>query len=107
MQKLKGFFFQFHCFSFEQIVSQRVARNLFMVVSHFIVITLNKKTTKLTISAITFIIGIFMLINSQSNITGAIICVTASTNSLSAFLGIMFIVSSIILFATTHSELEK
>jgi len=39
----------------------------------------NKKTTKLTISAISFIIGIFMLINSQSNIAGAVIGVTAST----------------------------
>lgn len=69
---------------------------------------LDKKTIKLTISAISFIIGIFMLINSQSNITGAVIGVTASTNSvLSSFLGIIFIISGVVLFATTYSRLEK
>jgi len=68
----------------------------------------NKKTTKLTISAISFIIGIFMLINSQSNIAGAVIGVTASTNSvLSSFLGIIFIILSIFLLATTISSLEQ
>lgn len=67
-----------------------------------------KKTIMLAISVITFTIGIFMLINSQSNITGAFIGVTASTNSfLSSFLGVIFLIFSIILFATAHSELEK
>lgn len=49
-----------------------------------------------------------MLINSQSNITGAFIGIPASTNSfLNLFFGVIFIISSIILFATAHSELEK
>jgi hypothetical protein len=66
------------------------------------------KTIKLTISIITFVAGIFLLINSQSNITGAVIGISGSVNSiLNSFLGILFIVSSIVLFATTHSELEK
>lgn len=69
---------------------------------------LKKKTIKLTISAVTFLIGIFLLINSQSNITGAIIDVSASANSiLNSFLGVLFIASSIVLFVITHSELEK
>ncbi len=90
------------------IVLQQVARNVFIVAFYFITIMLDKKTTKLTIGVITFIIGIFMLINSQSNITGASIGIAASTNSfLSSFLGVMSIVSSIILFAPTHFGLEK
>ncbi len=69
---------------------------------------IKKKATKLTISAILFLIGIFMLINSQSSITGAFIGVTASASSfLNSFFGFIFIISSIILFATAHSGLEK
>lgn len=69
---------------------------------------LKNKTIKLTIRAVTFLIGIFLLINFQSNITGAVIGVSASTNSiLNSFLGVLFIASSMILFAATHSELEK
>ncbi len=69
---------------------------------------LKKKTIKLTISAITFITGVFLLINTLSNITGAVIGVSASANPiLNSFLGVLFIVSSIVLFATTHFGLEK
>jgi len=69
---------------------------------------LKKKTIKLTISGVMFTTGIFLLINSYSNITGAVIGVSASANSIpNSFLGVLFIVSSIVLFATTHSELEK
>lgn len=68
---------------------------------------LKKQIIKLMISAILFIFGIF-LINSQANITGAFMGVSTSVNSIfSLFLGVLFIVLSIILFATTHSKLEK
>lgn len=69
---------------------------------------LKKKTIRLTISAVTFVMGIFLLINSQSNITGAFIGASASTNSvLSSLLGFLFVISSVVLLATAHSELEK
>lgn len=69
---------------------------------------LKKKVIKLTMSAITFIISIFILTNSQLNITGAVIGISASANSiLNSLLGVLFIVSSIILFATAYSELES
>ncbi len=67
-----------------------------------------KKSVKLTISAILFTVGIFMLVNSQSNITGAFLGVTTLPSSfINSFFGIIFILSSILLFATTHSGLEK
>lgn len=69
---------------------------------------LKRRITKQTISVILFVAGIFLLINSQSNITGEVIRISDSVNSiLNSFLGILFIVSSIVLFATTSSKLEK
>jgi len=60
------------------------------------------------LSIISLIFGVFFLINSKSNITGAVIGVIAATNSFfSLFLGILFIISSVTLFLTAHSKLEK
>ena len=69
---------------------------------------LKKRIITLTIGVISLIIGTFLLINSQLGMTGAVIGVASSTNSfLNSFLGIIFIILSIILFAAEHSGLEQ
>lgn len=62
---------------------------------------------KKILGVILFLFGIFLLVNSKLNITGAIIGVSELTLLANSIFGIIFIISGIILLATTQLELEK
>ena len=69
---------------------------------------MEKRIIRIVLSAVMLFLGFFLLINSQSNITGAFTGLSSkSTSLMSMFAGIIFVVSSFFMFTTTHYDLEK
>jgi len=58
------------------------------------------------LSLILFFLGIFFLLNSKTDITGAVIGLPDISSGFSSILGIVFIFVSLILFMTNRSDLE-
>jgi len=65
------------------------------------------KIFKKILGVILFLFGIFLLVNPKSNIIGAVIGVSELTLFANSIFGIIFIISGIILLATTRLDLEK
>ena len=65
-----------------------------------------KKRVNLILSAAFFVLGVFFIINSKANITGAVIGISINS-TFSLILGIAFVFVSVILFIVGKEDLEQ
>lgn len=68
---------------------------------------IKSKIFKKILGVILFLFGIFLLVNSELNITGAIVGVSELMLFANSVFGIIFIIFGIILLVTTQLDLEK
>jgi len=68
---------------------------------------MKKKKPYLTASIVLLVIGLSFLINSQANITGAVIGVSTLPSAQGYFAGVILILSSFILFTLGVSETKE
>ena len=68
---------------------------------------MKKKRPYTTVSIILLFIGLSFLVNSQADITGAVIGVSTSPSAQGYFAGVILILSSFILFTLGVSETKE
>jgi len=68
---------------------------------------MKKKRPYIMLSIVFLVVGLSFLINSQANITGAVIGVSTSPSAQGYFAGVILILSSFILFTLGVSETKE